>query len=265
MADNWYYTQDGKTKIGPLTFAVLQQLAASGVLQPAHMVRQDGGDPRWSQAKTIPGLFLTTPVQPPPAIPIQVVPQTGAPPHQPPVAIPVQPSPESTGSLASNFVLGFSVTDVLQTWGKGWTKFKTWFLARPKAQRWGIVALPFVFIVLCCGGLNGFKGSSGGGGASTIKVQASDMIREYKSNEAAANAKYQGKTVDVSGTIKRITQDFVELEGWGDFELVTVDCHFDRSVLAQFRPGRQVTVGGTCEEATPFAVNIRDCTVIWKQ
>lgn len=62
MQTNWYYTTDGKNKIGPLTFAALQELAASGTLQPTHMVRQDG-EGRWTQAKTVQGLFPVTPAK----------------------------------------------------------------------------------------------------------------------------------------------------------------------------------------------------------
>lgn len=62
MPDNWYYTTDGKTKIGPVTFAALQELAASATLHPDHMIRQEG-QARWSQAKTNEGLFPAAPVE----------------------------------------------------------------------------------------------------------------------------------------------------------------------------------------------------------
>ncbi len=69
MTDQWYYTKDGKNKVGPFPFVVLQQLAGSGVVQPTDMVRQEGGPPQWVQAQSVPGLFSPTPVQPPPPQP----------------------------------------------------------------------------------------------------------------------------------------------------------------------------------------------------
>jgi len=55
MADEWFYVQN-KKKLGPVPFAQLQQLAASGQLQAADMVLQ-GGTTKWAAAETVAGLF----------------------------------------------------------------------------------------------------------------------------------------------------------------------------------------------------------------
>lgn len=240
MTDHWYYTHDGKNKIGPVPFAVLQQLAASGALHPNHMVLHEGGENRWVQAKAVLGLFPEATVQPPLAMPAE----------------PSTPTP-----------LGQTIKAKA---GELWTKF----LALPKNTRYAVLGggtAGFLLMTCFCCGIMGFIGGKGGGGSfggggSAIKVNSWDLIKAYKANEAAANAKYQGKVIEVHGTIKKVTQEWVELEGWGEFELVTVDCHFDDpSILAGFSVGRQVEIRDTCEGATPFAVNVRDCKVVWKQ
>jgi S1-C subfamily serine protease len=62
VESKWYYTPDGKTRLGPFTPLQLQALARSGQLLPEHMVRREDMQ-RWLSAGTITGLF---PVQPPP-------------------------------------------------------------------------------------------------------------------------------------------------------------------------------------------------------
>ena len=75
MNDQWWYTKDGKNTIGPVPFTALQHLVASGVVQPADMVYQQGK--RWTQAQTVPGLLaapqakVAATVQPPVAVPVQ--------------------------------------------------------------------------------------------------------------------------------------------------------------------------------------------------
>lgn len=55
MPDEWFYVADRK-KTGPVPFAQLQSLAASGQLKPTDMVLQ-GGTAKWAAAETVPGLF----------------------------------------------------------------------------------------------------------------------------------------------------------------------------------------------------------------
>jgi hypothetical protein len=52
----WYFTPDGKKKVGPISSANLRELAASGVVQRAHMVLKLGTE-RWVPAFKVHGLF----------------------------------------------------------------------------------------------------------------------------------------------------------------------------------------------------------------
>ena len=53
---DWYYTQDGRTKLGPFSLTAMHQLARSGQLLPSHMVRR-GDTTKWATAASQPDLF----------------------------------------------------------------------------------------------------------------------------------------------------------------------------------------------------------------
>ncbi len=152
----WYYTQDGKTKIGPLTFAALQQHAASGALQPTHMVRQEGGDSRWVQAKAVPGLFPAASAQP-------VV----AAPPQPPSVTPVQAAPQKS---------------LIETVKAKSQELCEKFSGLPKNIRYTILgggAGVLLMSCLCCG-LGSFLGGSGDKGGNTPAGSRSNVkVTEY--------------------------------------------------------------------------------------
>ncbi len=284
MPENWYLARNNQ-KYGPYPTDQMKEFAASGKLLPTDMVLQDGTG-KWASAGTVffPTATLAAPENqsspPPLAIPVTQPPSlppvapTGQP---PPVATPAKPSGESAGSLASNLILGFSVTDVLQTWGKGWKKFTAWFWSRPKAQRWGIVALPFVFIIICSGAMSGHKesgGSDGGGGrgsGSAINVSTPDLYRAYHTNEVSADQKFKGKTVEVNGTVNGVEKDFldhiyVSLRSGEEFDVFHVECYFgDKHAdkIASLSPGQSITVRGTCE-GKMAGVKVNDCTLVSK-
>ncbi len=96
--------------------------------------------------------------------------------------------------------------------------------------------------------------------AKPIEISADQLLREYKENEPKANDAYKGKVVQVSGPVKRVTEGWVELKGAGQFEFLTVDCHFDdRKVMASFSGGSQVTIKGVCDGKGFGGINIRRC------
>ncbi len=78
LSSQWFYTKDGKSKIGPVCSADLQALASSGQLLPTHMVWKEGMG-KWTTASKITGLFAnpesTAKASPPPeAIPLNPLP-----------------------------------------------------------------------------------------------------------------------------------------------------------------------------------------------
>jgi hypothetical protein len=53
----WYYSDDGKTKYGPYTFAEMRELAVAGKLHATSKAWKVGM-PLWIDAEQVPGLFL---------------------------------------------------------------------------------------------------------------------------------------------------------------------------------------------------------------
>jgi hypothetical protein len=60
VSSNWYFTKNGKDRLGPFTFEQLRQLAAGGLLAPANLVLEDGSR-KWTPAGSIQGLFPPPP------------------------------------------------------------------------------------------------------------------------------------------------------------------------------------------------------------
>jgi len=86
--------------------------------------------------------------------------------------------------------------------------------------------------------------------AASYTVSANQLYSEYNSNEVAADAKYKGKVVIVSGTIQDIGKDimddaYIVIGGKGFLD--GVQCTFtkgEQSSVARLSKGQQVTVKG---------------------
>jgi dienelactone hydrolase len=52
----WYYSRDGKKKLGPVSKRELEEMADEDELLPSHMVRKEGA-PKWKPAADVKGLF----------------------------------------------------------------------------------------------------------------------------------------------------------------------------------------------------------------
>lgn len=99
-----------------------------------------------------------------------------------------------------------------------------------------------------------------------IAIAATSLTKEYDGNELAADGKYKGKLVAVSGKITDIADTFgnvtVQLEG---HDIVhTVMCNFndaERSNVAKLTKGQQVTLTGRVEGSTAgLYVGLQKCT-----
>lgn len=259
MSDSWYYTQDGKTKIGPLTFAALQQHASSGALQPTHMVRQEG-EGRWMQAKAVPGLFPITSAQPVVATPAQ---------PSPPSAIPVQVMAQK------------SFTETIKGKSKEpWVKI----MAQPKNIRYAILgggAAGFILMTCLCCGIMGFIGGGNSGTRGTpqaankqadFSMTADALLRQFVADVAAAEKKYKGKYLKVSGKVGSLT-DAAGIPGGPHFDFSTRNPNpvsimgvFDtEDKMKPFWKKKEATVIGKCDGALPgsirgsFMVILRHC------
>ncbi len=103
---------------------------------------------------------------------------------------------------------------------------------------------------------------------TVITITATALDQEFDDNELAAELKYKGKTLVVSGAIKRITRDdrpgkvTIELSGTPES---TVDCHFDRANqgdLGALVVGQDVTIRGRCRGKVHSYVMLETCALV---
>ncbi|MDE2861465.1 MAG: hypothetical protein OYI31_04920 [Chloroflexota bacterium] len=105
-----------------------------------------------------------------------------------------------------------------------------------------------------------------------VRVTARQMYDDYESNRIAADQKYDGKVLALSGTVS----DFGGGDGqayWvdlvtGDFTLENVRCHFSQSHLndiASLAKGDRVTLRGKGDEGEdrdPFTIDVVGCSIL---
>lgn len=84
-----------------------------------------------------------------------------------------------------------------------------------------------------------------------IKVTATKLADDYKANEVAADAKYKGNLVEVSGTIGTIGKDITDTPyvtlTIGQYDILSVQCMFgrnDQTALATLAKGQSITLQG---------------------
>jgi hypothetical protein len=107
--------------------------------------------------------------------------------------------------------------------------------------------------------------------APAIAVTATALVAEYQENAVAADKKYEGKRLRVTGTIEDFGKDVLDTAyivlkgGSGDFNLHDVQCMFREnreSEIASLKKGQTVTIEGEVEgEALGFNVILKYCEV----
>lgn len=97
--------------------------------------------------------------------------------------------------------------------------------------------------------------------APEFRVSASQLAAEYESNESAANEKYKGKVIVVTGVVSKIYRGFlhtayVDLEGG-------VRCNFsdtEDAVMLTLSEGQTISMKGQGDRLF-IGVELRGCTV----
>jgi hypothetical protein len=82
-----------------------------------------------------------------------------------------------------------------------------------------------------------------------VSVTANQIISEYEADEKAANEKYLGKVVEVSGTVSTITDEGgkVKVQLQTDNPMALVICELeDGKDAGQIQAGQQAKVKGLC-------------------
>lgn len=105
--------------------------------------------------------------------------------------------------------------------------------------------------------------------APAIKVTAIQMSSDYKNNEVAADAKYKGKLVEISGTVNTIGKDildtpYISLKTEEYAILDQPQCMFARSdeaQLATVNKGQRITLRGTVTGKLGNII-VSDCSIV---
>lgn len=102
-----------------------------------------------------------------------------------------------------------------------------------------------------------------------VKITAAQVVADYKANEVAADAKYKGKTLEISGTIETIGKDIADTPYitfyTSEYAIIDkVQCAFSKSdevVLAELSKGQKITVQG--EVSGKFGnIIVKQCKVV---
>ena len=105
-----------------------------------------------------------------------------------------------------------------------------------------------------------------------ISVKAGDLLSEYGTNAVAADGKYKGKTLQVTGKFGSAQKNpfggyVVQLvpEDAGAVNLSGIECFIAESAqadVAAFQSGQIVTLLGTCDGQVVGQVKMSKCTVV---
>lgn len=102
-----------------------------------------------------------------------------------------------------------------------------------------------------------------------MKVEAKKIIKDYEDNEAAADGKYNGKVLEVSGVIEKVDTDMwnddeyvVMVGAGGNWDFLTVDCPGQSAdAVSALKKGDDITVVGEFDDGGDLGVTLKDCTV----
>ncbi|MHC5079772.1 MAG: OB-fold protein, partial [Planctomycetota bacterium] len=104
-------------------------------------------------------------------------------------------------------------------------------------------------------------------GKPALTVSAAQLFKDYEENEVAADEKYKGKILQVSGEVSDIGKDimdkmYVNLKTENMF--MHVQCYFSdkhKDKLKTMKKGQQVTIKGKCDGKL-MGVNLRGCLLV---
>ena len=101
-----------------------------------------------------------------------------------------------------------------------------------------------------------------------VEVSADTLLEDYKNNELAADKKYKGKTLRVSGTVSQVTdvlgQKALSVDNGSEYELNSVYCILKKDQLdkaASLNKGDQVTVIGKNDGYNQINVTLKNCSI----
>ena len=127
----------------------------------------------------------------------------------------------------------------------------------------------FLFIIIGFGSLDEFENLDQSPKVTSdsnpsVIISASKLYKEYNENEIAADEKYKGKIIEVTGVIRDIGNDIMDnayITLVGNEYFGDIQCYFnEKSVVAKLSKGKRVTVIGNCF-GLMINVQINNCIV----
>jgi hypothetical protein len=108
--------------------------------------------------------------------------------------------------------------------------------------------------------------------ARTVVVSATQLLQEFQNDAAAADKKYKGKYLEISGVVERSGQDgsgipFVILHAGDENAKLKIECFFelaeeeDENRIEGLRKGQAITVRGEYEGRVSN-LQVRDCVLV---
>tara|TARA_B100000989_G_scaffold222976_1_gene170516 strand:+ start:306 stop:722 length:417 start_codon:yes stop_codon:yes gene_type:complete len=127
----------------------------------------------------------------------------------------------------------------------------------------------FLFIIIGFGSLDEFENPEQSPKVTSdsnpsVTISASKLYKEYNENEIAADEKYKGKIIEITGVIRDIGNDIMDnayITLVGNEYFGDIQCYFnEKSVVAKLSKGKKITVIGSCS-GLMINVQINNCIV----
>ncbi len=103
-----------------------------------------------------------------------------------------------------------------------------------------------------------------------VSVDAAQLLADFKGNEAAADAKYKGKVLQVTGFVDKVDTEFldkdqyiVRLDNGDRYSFLSVNCNdVPAATAAAVVPESNITVRGTFQDGGDLGVELKACEIL---
>ncbi|TLM81951.1 hypothetical protein FDW83_14570 [Pseudarthrobacter sp. NamE2] len=103
-----------------------------------------------------------------------------------------------------------------------------------------------------------------------MQVEAGQLLADFEGNEAAADAKYKGKVLQVTGFVDKVDTEFldkdqyvVQVDNGDKYSFIHVNCNdVDAARAAAIVPESAITVRGTFQDGGDLGVELKACEVL---
>lgn len=103
-----------------------------------------------------------------------------------------------------------------------------------------------------------------------VKVEAAKLLADFESNEAAADLKYKGKTLQVTGHVAKVDTEFfdkdqyvVRLDNGEKYSFLNVNCNdISATQAAAVAADSTITVRGMFQDGGDLGVEIKGCEIV---